>query len=118
MELVPHIQFGIQKEIKRVEEGFKRQENELKAQAIIKKKELDDICKAYDAEKMKIPKALELGFQLLEMNNEHAHWNARNDEEWMYSRIYGHIITRIKDDQLHLEGPNQKLNYELNYCRN
>lgn len=57
MEMVPHIQFGIQKEVKRVEDGFKRQENELKALVITKRKEYDDLCKAYTAEKMKIPKA-------------------------------------------------------------
>lgn len=36
----------------------------------------------------------------------------------MYTRIYTHVIYRIKDDQLHLEGPNQKLNKEISYCKN
>lgn len=36
----------------------------------------------------------------------------------MNQRIYHHVIWRIKEDLLHLEGPNQKLTKEITYFRN
>lgn len=66
---------------------------------------------------MRIPKAQELGDALNIVEAETYEWDARNNNEWMNQRIYHHVIWRIKEDLLYLEGPNQKLTAEINYFK-